>query len=179
MEYADTEMARGAIRADYCRLMARYGAWQNRSQMGAAGRLDDADRFMDRGAFFRSIQGTFSHFLWSDAIWMSRLAGTPPPDVGLEESPDYLSDWSDFSAERARLDAVIRDWAEALRDMDLAGDLTFHSASAQRSLTRPWSVCVAHFFNHQTHHRGQIHAMLTAAGVAPGATDIILMPSGY
>jgi uncharacterized damage-inducible protein DinB len=43
-------------------------------------------------------------------------------------------------------------------------------------VARPRALCIAHFFNHQTHHRGQIHAMLTAAGARPGNTDLFLMP---
>jgi uncharacterized damage-inducible protein DinB len=41
---------------------------------------------------------------------------------------------------------------------------------------RPRALLIAHMFNHQTHHRGQVHAMLTAAGARPADTDLFMMP---
>ena len=74
------------------------------------------------------------------------------------------------------MDARITLWAERLRAIDLVGDLTWYSGAANRNMVKPKALCVAHFFNHQTHHRGQIHAMLTAAGQKPAATDLPFMP---
>ena len=74
------------------------------------------------------------------------------------------------------MDAKIIDWAEGVDENWLAGGLTFFSVGAQREITRPCWQLVAHFFNHQTHHRGQVHAMLTQAGGKPHDTDLPLMP---
>jgi len=81
-------------------------------------------------------------------------------------------------AERFRTDGRITEWARQLSSVELVGDLTWFSASANRSMTKPFTFCVTHFFNHQTHHRGQIHAMLTAAGQKPQDTDLFFMPEG-
>lgn len=156
--------------------MARYNLWQNRSLVTAADALDDAARRADRGAWFGSIAATFSHLLWADLTWMSRLEGGPPPGGGIAASPALFADWADFRARRSATDLRILDWAVALEPQDLAGDLVWHSAVLGREARRPRALCIAHMFNHQTHHRGQIHAMLTAAGARPGDTDLFLMP---
>ncbi|WP_272005709.1 DinB family protein [Roseovarius sp. ZX-A-9] len=164
------------VSPSYCAMMARYNKWQNASLVEAADALDDAARVADRGAFFGSIMGTFSHLLWGDTIWMSRFDGWAAPGGGLSGSATLHTDWAAFKAERARVDRQILGWADRLDPDDLLGDLSWHSGVLGRNVTRPFALCIAHFFNHQTHHRGQIHAMLTAAGARPGDTDLFVMP---
>lgn len=159
----------------YAVIMARYNAWQNENLYGAAATLSDAARRQDRGAFFGSIHGTFCHLLWGDRMWLHRFAGMPKPDVPGSESSRMIEDWDELVAERRATDAVIGDWAARLSPEWLAGDLTWVSGISRRELTRPRAQLVVHFFNHQTHHRGQVHAMLTGAGVKPGDTDLVLV----
>ena len=165
------------ISPEYCVLMARYNRWQNRSLVAAASGLDDGARRAARGAFFGSIAGTLSHLLWGDLVWLSRFDGGARPVGGIADSPEVFPDWGDYRRERAATDARISDWAGRLGVDDLAGDLFWHSGASGRSVHRPKALCVTHFFNHQTHHRGQVHAMLTAAGARPGDTDLFLMPA--
>ena len=161
----------------YAATMARYNRWQNRSLLTAAGTLPDAERRRERGAFFGSIHATLNHLLWGDRIWMSRFAGTPAPaPKSVKESTAYYSDWADLARERTAFDEVIVDWAGRIDPAWLAGDLTYFSGIAQRNVTRPAALLVVHMFNHQTHHRGQVHAMLTAAGTKPDDTDLPLLP---
>lgn len=164
------------ITPGWCHTMARYNAWQNRSLTEAAEALSEADRALDRGAFFGSIRGTFSHLLWADLVWMSRFEGGSAPPAGLGESAALYADWRAFRRERAATDARILAWAARLEPDDLDRDLRWLSGSAGREIVKPLQLLVAHFFNHQTHHRGQVHAMLTAAGARPGPTDLFLMP---
>jgi uncharacterized damage-inducible protein DinB len=156
--------------------MGRYNAWQNRSIVAASDTLSEADRKADRGAFFGSIQGTLSHLLWGDLIWMSRFDGGDPPPGGIPESPTLFADWTALKRERAATDERIEAWAARLDEADLEGDLSWHSGALGREVTKPRALLITHFFNHQTHHRGQVHAMLTAAGARPGATDLAFMP---
>ena len=165
------------IDAGYARAMARYNAWQNRSLLVAADGLDAAAREADLGAFFGSIGATFGHLLWADRMWMSRLAGWEKPAGGIAESLAQGADWPRLRADRSAEDARIVAWADGLAEDALAGDLTWWSGSVGREVSNPRALCVAHMFNHQTHHRGQIHAMLTAAGARPGVTDLVFMPT--
>lgn len=159
----------------YVRTMARYNAWQNRSLCTAAATLDDAARRQDRGAFFKSIHGTLCHLLWADRMWLSRFAGTPKPTVRIHESGGLVQDWDDLVVERKAFDATITDWADTLSQNWLSGDLSWFSGATQREMSKPIGLLVTHMFNHQTHHRGQVHAMLTAAGAKPEDTDLMLV----
>ncbi|AOO80771.1 DinB family protein [Bosea vaviloviae] len=165
------------IEPAFVRTMAHYNAWQNDSLYAAAASLSDEARRLERGAFFGSIHGTFCHLLWGDRMWLSRFAGTPKPSVPGSESVRMIEAWSELLAERRVTDALIGEWAATLSPDWLAGDLTWVSGLSRRELTKPKALLVAHMFNHQTHHRGQVHAMLTAAGAKPDDTDLMLVES--
>lgn len=169
-------MEQALVTAGWCRMMARYNRWQNRAVVEVAGALGPAARTAERGAFWGSIEGTLCHLLWADHVWMSRLDGWEAPRVALADSAGFVTDWAEFRSKRQITDARIGRWAQGLADAALAGDLTWVSAVAGREVTLPRAICAAHMFNHQTHHRGQVHAMLTAAGADPGPTDLFLMP---
>lgn len=156
----------------WCRMMAAYNAEMNRRVYAAADTLDDAARRADGGAFWGSIHGTLSHLVWGDTIWMSRFDGWAAPSAGMNDSPRLIEDWAALKSARAAADARIADWTGRLDEARLAGTLTWYSGAAGRELTRPLWVLVAHMFNHQTHHRGQAHALITRAGAATGDTDL-------
>ena len=164
------------IGPDWLRMMAAYNAWQNASLVAAADGLDAAARTTDRGAFFGSIMGTFSHLLWADTIWMSRFDGGEPPPGGIPGSDRLWTGWEAFRTARTAMDARITAWAEAADAATCSGEISWFSGAANRQVTAKRALVFTHFFNHQTHHRGQIHAMLTAAGAKPGGTDLFLMP---
>ncbi len=165
------------ITAEFCLTMARYNRWQNLSLYTAAEGLGDAARRQDRGAFFGSIHATLSHLLWGDTIWMSRFDGWAAPEVGIPDSAAFAPEWGALTAARKTADDRIVDWAGRVDDAALEGDLSWYSGAAGRDMTVSLARCVTHFFNHQTHHRGQVHAMLTAAGARLGDTDLIFMPA--
>jgi uncharacterized damage-inducible protein DinB len=91
---------------------------------------------------------------------------------GIPQSVGMYEDWNDLKRERAAFDAVILDWAERLDPAWLAGDLTWFSSALEREMSKPRWLLVTHMFNHQTHHRGQVHCLLTQAGMKPGTTDL-------
>jgi uncharacterized damage-inducible protein DinB len=165
------------ITPEFARTMAAYNSWQNRSLYAAAAGLDDAARRQDRGAFFGSIHGTLSHLLWADQRWMHRFAGWEDLPVAIEDSAAWQPDFDRLHAARGEADAGIAAWAQALDAGWLAGDLTWFSGVSRREMRKPRALLVAHMFNHQTHHRGQVHAMLTAAGARPEPTDLPWMPA--
>jgi uncharacterized damage-inducible protein DinB len=163
------------ITPGFVQAMARYNAWQNSSLYAAAATLTDGARRLDRGAFWRSIHGTLNHLLWGDRIWMSRFAGWPKPELGIGASVAMIEDFATLRAERAQADTAVSAWAAGVAQDWLAQDMTWFSAAANREMTGPRWLLVSHMFNHQTHHRGQVHAMLTAAGARPEDTDLMLL----
>ena len=161
----------------YVTTMARYNSWQNAWVLYAVERLEPGERMADRGLFFGSIQKTLSHLLWGDQMWLHRFAGTPlPAAADIARSSDMWSDWPVFADERRRFDGVIESWAAELDPAWLDGDLSWYSGSAKREVSRPRALLVTHFFNHQTHHRGQVHAALTGLGMVTEVTDLPFLP---
>lgn len=163
------------ITAAYVRLMAEYNAEMNRRLYAAASRLSDAERRADRGAFWGSIHRTLTHLVWGDQQWMSRFDNWPKPEVALKQSADMVNDFATLQARREKADADIIAWANRIDDAWLAEDLVWFSGAAGREMRRQKGPLVVHFFNHQTHHRGQAHALLTASGQETGDTDLFLV----
>lgn len=162
---------------DYCQLMARYNAWQNSQVRAACEKLTEADLRADRGAFFGSIMATLNHLLWGDLIWMSRFdGGDAPTGGGIPDSGQICPTLAVWSAERMRMDARQIAWANAVTQSQLDGELAWYSGALGADVARPRAMCVVHMFNHQTHHRGQIHTMLTGLDANPGDTDLFIMP---
>ncbi|MDD9911053.1 MAG: DinB family protein [Ahrensia sp.] len=165
------------ITPDYAMMMARYNRWQNRCAFEAAETLDDKARDLDRGAFFGSIRHTLNHLYWGDSIWMNRFdPSVAKPSRPGRQSAYEFEDWQTLADARPILDEAIISWASRLKMSDLEGELSWYSGVLKSNVTTPLALCVLHFFNHQTHHRGQVHAMLTAAGCKTDDTDLFAMP---
>lgn len=156
--------------------MAQYNAWQNANLYGAAEGIGDEARRLDRGAFFGSIHRTLCHLLYADTMWMHRFIGTPMPDRPFAESSTFVGNWRELTARRVRLDQTICDWADGVDQAWLDSTLRWYAASIDSDIAKPAGLTVVHIFNHQIHHRGQVHAMLTMAGARPDVTDVLLMP---
>lgn len=165
------------ITADHVNLMARYNAWQNLSIYRSAAALSDEQRTRDLGAFFGSVHSTLAHILWADRVWMSRFANTPsvPPEHDQGKSDAY-SYWEQLAKDRHAFDDVILSWSQSVSDEWLAADFTWSNIAKTRTTAMIAWKPVTHFFNHQTHHRGQVHCMLTGLGITPEDTDLFLMP---
>ena len=163
------------ITADYCRLMARYNTWQNASLVTAADILSHDQRWADQGAYFKSIAATFNHLFWADALMLERIKGNERPQDMITHSLIKPSDWTVFKTLRVERDKEIEEWAMTLNDAELAGSVAWFPPDGSDRIEMSKPTCVAQMFNHQTHHRGQIHAMLTSLGAKPGPTDIPAM----
>jgi len=163
------------INRAYVQRMARYNRWQNENLYGVADRLTAEERQRERGAFFGSIHKTLSHLLWGDQIWMSRFAAAPKPQGNIAQSVALYAEWEGLKSKRADFDRRIIAWADYIEPDWLAAEQTFFSGAIGREVTKPRWVLVTHMFNHQTHHRGQVHCMLTQAGRRPSDTDLTFM----
>ncbi|MEM8541163.1 MAG: DinB family protein [Pseudomonadota bacterium] len=163
------------ITVEYCQLMVRYNRWQNNSLMNAASTLSYDERWRNRGAFFGSIAATLNHILWDDALWLERFGGNERPEDTLAPSLTEPSDWEQFKELRNQGDSALETWASNLAQSDLAGVVGWYPAGGSDRIQKPSTLCITHLFNHQTHHRGQVHGMLTAAGASPEATDLPML----
>lgn len=163
------------ISPDYARMMARYNAWQNRSLYTAADTLSDDQRQHDCGAFFGSIEGTLSHLYWADSIWLARFTGGELPRLTLPQTAHFDGGWQALKPARITLDERVAAWVGAMGEAEISGDLTWFSGALGREMRRPRAQLIVHMFNHQTHHRGQVHALLTRFGAKPEDTDLPFM----
>ena len=165
----------------YFAMLARYNRWANQLLYAAAETLPDASYREDRGVFFKSMKGTLNHLLATDRIWMNRF-------TGLGDAPDRLDAvlFDDLiSLRNARMieDDRIVDYADSLDEAKLNGDIRYRRVSTRDEYVQPLWPALAHWFNHQTHHRGQAHAVLTGLlGKAPELDLLIfqrlMQPSG-
>jgi uncharacterized damage-inducible protein DinB len=160
------------IDADWCRLMAAYNTEMNRRVYAAAASIPDAARKADQGAFFGSLHATLNHLLWADRMWMSRFADWPRPEGGIPGSTALYAEFAALRAAREEADAAIEAWAGQVTAAWLAEELVWFSGATDRELRRHRWITVTHLFNHQTHHRGQAHALLTREGARTGDTDL-------
>ncbi len=171
-------------RLGHLRLLAEYNGWMNRKMVATVRRLTPAELALDRGAFFGSILGTLNHLVIGDTIWLKRFAEHPARFVALEPlrtlpAPTALDErrfeaLEPHAKHRQMLDTAIVGWTAALRDADLDHDLRYANTKGVVS-TRSFYALAVHFFNHQTHHRGQATALLNQAGADIGVTDLLAL----
>lgn len=171
-------------RTDHICLMAKYNEWMNTKLYEAASRLSDEELAADRKAFFGSIIGTLNHVVNGDTIWLRRFSAHPtnfPAFAVLGDLPvparlDQIlfPDIRSLSAHRKQLDQIILDWAQSIAEADLDVVLSYSNMKKVAAKRNFYSLLV-HFFNHQTHHRGQATTLLSQAGVDVGVTDLLML----
>lgn len=159
---------------DWAQTFSSYNRWMNERLYAACAGLSDAERKRDRGAFFRSLHGTLNHGLLGDRIWLARFLGEVHPVSSLDQ--ELYSDFAELQQERAATDAAIDAYVAGLDASAFAGTLRYQSVVNPASRSLPLWLALTHFFNHQTHHRGQLTTLLHQAGVDPGVTDLIWLP---
>lgn len=164
---------------ELARAMARYNRWMNEKLYAVAEKLSDAERKRDRGAFFGSIHRTLNHLLLADRVWLGRFT-----DATLQEGElgpggirsldqELYADFDELRRERATTDDAIDAFAATLTPEKLSANLRYLRRGVVNEF--PLWHAVAHLFNHQTHHRGQVTTLLMQAGHDPGVTDLVAM----
>jgi uncharacterized damage-inducible protein DinB len=164
------------------RLLATYNEWMNSRLYTVASELSVAILKENKHAFFGSIQNTLNHLLVGDILWLKRFAQHPaqfsaldfirqlPPPTALDQLL-----YEDFAAQfeqRKIIDAVIIKWLAQLTATDIDTDLTYQNSKGL-TFTRNLGSLLTHFFNHQTHHRGQTTTLLSQCGIDVGMTDFL------
>ena len=154
--------------------MAAYNRWMNERLYGLCAGLTDVERKRDVGAFFKSIHGTLNHLLLADRLWIGRFTGVPFVATSLDQ--ELYADFGELRAEREATDAGIARWASTLAAAELATELRYTTMVNPQPKSCPLWLAVTHFFNHQTHHRGQLTTLLAQKGIDPGVTDLLGLP---
>ncbi|WP_237476480.1 DinB family protein [Lichenibacterium dinghuense] len=157
---------------DRSSVLARYNAWANHKLYDAVEALPDADRRADRGAFFRSLLGTLNHVLVADRMWMARFTGAPVPALRLDAV--LHDDFDALRAARGEEDTRIITFVDGLDDQALSSSFTYSPVSMPGRFVAQLGPALDHLFNHQTHHRGQCHAILTGLGRAAPSLDLMV-----
>ncbi|MCG7561792.1 DinB family protein [Pseudoalteromonas sp. McH1-42] len=166
------------------RLLADYNQWMNQKIYQAATRLSEEALKQERGAFFGSIFGTLNHLVVADIIWLKRFASNQAGSSALQsilEQPNPTSlaqclfqDLSHLTRHRQWLDKQILCFIDELQESDLGTILTYRNTKGI-GFSKPLSSLLMHFFNHQTHHRGQVTTLFSQLDEDIGDTDLLLL----
>ena len=165
--------------SEWIRALARYNRWMNDKLYEVAATMTDAERKRDCGAFFKSIHGTFNHILLADRVWLARFTGVTVgadflgPDGIHSLDQELFADFDALRSARLETDDALSAWVAELTAERLAAPLEFTRRGQTQSAPLWWMV--AHLFNHQTHHRGQLTTLFTQLGYDPGVTDLYAM----
>lgn len=151
-------------------MFAAYNRWANRRIYEAASATTDEEFRSDAGVFFKSLMGTLNHILVADRIWMKRFTGDGEAPTTLDAL--LYPDLAKLRKARETEDARIVDWIATLGANELSGRFTYMTLTDMRIVSQRLAPALAHFFNHQTHHRGQAHAVLTALGQPSPVLDL-------
>lgn len=178
----------GAFSDNY-RLLAQYNRWMNERLYDACETLSDEERKRERGAFFGSIHHTLGHLVLADQVWLRRFAqcgnenGIRFTSLGAEvlDMPQAYTldmvlyeDWAGLKAKRQQLDGAIEQWAADMPEAYPAMTMRYANSKGVQREHGVWKA-LTHFFNHQTHHRGQVTTLVTQAGAGVGVTDLIAL----
>ncbi|WOJ91428.1 DinB family protein [Methylocapsa polymorpha] len=158
------------MKAHY-QIFAKYNAWANQRLYDAAAALSESDYRADRGAFFKSVHGTLNHLLAADRIWLQRFTGEGSAPNRLDAI--LFDALGPLREAREAEDRRIIEFIESLDDARLASVIKYRSITLPVLVEQQLWPAVSHFFNHQTHHRGQIHTLLT--GLAARAPELDLV----
>ena len=166
------------ITTEWLAALARYNRWMNDKLYTLAQRLSDEERKQDDRAFFRSIHGTFNHILLADTVWFSRFERVPAPDgfmaPGIRSLDEELyADFDELRVQHKIMDQKLSAWVASLDTERLQEPLVYMRRGQKVETPLWWAV--AHLFNHQTHHRGQITTLFNQKGLDPGVTDLYAM----
>jgi uncharacterized damage-inducible protein DinB len=159
------------MRSNYFATLADYNAWANRRLYQACEALSATEYMRERAAFFGSLHATLNHILVADRIWIARLEGHSPPNLKLDQI--LYADLIGLKVARVAEDEHIRRTVAGIPGEALDRPLAYRNSRGDRFET-PLRLVLGHFFNHQTHHRGQVHGLLSQTKMPPPALDLIL-----
>ena len=153
---------------EYFATWARYNAWANRGLYRACAALGEPDYLGERACAFGSLHAILNHVLVADRIWSARIEGRAPPSLRLDQV--LYADLLALGVARTAEDERLRHLVTGLAETRFAEPLAWRDIRGERRAA-PLSLVLGHLFNHQTHHRGQVHALLSQAGISAPPLD--------
>ncbi|MFD1746142.1 DinB family protein [Rhizobium helianthi] len=158
------------------RMFADYNRWANARLYDACALLSEEEFRADKGAFFGSAQRSLNHLLAADRIWLKRFTGTGEAPTALDAV--LHESFCDLRTAREAEDQRIIDWVDSLTEADLSAIISYSTLTMPGKIEQPLGPILAHLFNHQTHHRGQVHTILTSLGQPSVVLDLIYFLRG-
>jgi uncharacterized damage-inducible protein DinB len=162
---------------EHFEMFAAYNRWANSVVYDAARELSDEELNRNQGAFFGSMIGTLNHLLCADRIWMKRFTGSG-------EAPSALNailhpGFGELEGARKAEDERISGWVASLSEAQLSATFSYTPITNPQPVTQRLAPALSHFFNHQTHHRGQCHMILTSLGKPSPTLDLVFFQRSY
>lgn len=155
----------------YFNMFAHYNRWANATLYAEAAKLTREEFNQSTGAFFGSLMGMLNHLLVADRIWLHRFTGEGSIPERLNEN--LFAEFEPLHAARKAEDQRIIGWIGTLSEGAVNEEFTYTPVTSRQSVTQKLGPALAHIFNHQTHHRGQAHSILTTLGKPSLALDLI------
>lgn len=155
--------------------LASYNQMANARIYDACAKLSDEERKRDVQAFFGGIHGTLNHLIVADRIWMSRFEGKPITNLHLDDI--LYEDFDLLRQARQAEDDRIKAFTNNMTEEFLFGTLVTVNSAGKKNVDACMTL-LTHFFNHQTHHRGQVHHMLGQAGIDTPVLDLHVIMRG-
>jgi uncharacterized damage-inducible protein DinB len=152
-------------------MFAHYNRWANAVLYAEAAKLTREEFNQPTGAFFGSLMATLNHLLVADRVWLHRFTGEGAVPARLDEN--LFAEFEPLQAARKAEDERIIGWVGGLSEDAIKGDFNYTPMTSPQSVTQKLGPALAHIFNHQTHHRGQAHMILTTLGKPSLALDLI------
>lgn len=156
---------------DYFRILAGYNAWANDRLYGACAQLPAEVLGAKRPSFFGSILATLNHGLVGDRLWLARITDVPETEITALDQI-LFADFAELRAARGAVNERIKAAVDGLDPARLQDDLVYRTIAGSEIAT-PLHLVLAHMFNHATHHRGQVHDMLSQVPADPPPLDLI------
>jgi len=154
----------------YFLTQATYNRWANKKLYDVVETLSPADFAKDGGAYFKSIQGTLNHLMFGDWAWVLRLRGKSSAHLVMDKI--YHADFASLKQARLEADEDLITFVTEMSDDFLSGTITYNNIQGVE-YTMPVAMVLTHIMNHGTHHRAQVHTLLTQLGLEVPSLDLI------
>jgi uncharacterized damage-inducible protein DinB len=156
-------------RSEYFQTLAGYHVWAQRRLLVALAPMSDTDYHSDQGLFFRSVHRTLNHLLLVDLLWQGRLTAKPFMISGLDQ--ELVKERERLAEEMLREAQALKALVEGIdeRRFEMANPYVDTEGVAR---DYPLALQLAHAFNHATHHRGQVTAVITRLGLKSPVLDL-------